>query len=203
MSTSSSSGFIPPHGGYKKLLSYQKSLIVYDGTVFFVKRWLPKYGDRTVDQMVQAARSGKQNICEGSAASATSKQMEIKLTNVARASQEELEEDYRDFLRSHALREWPTEHRYSRHLRSLNRIPGATYETFRKGIESHDPEIAANVMLGLVRVTLYLLKRQIAALEKDFLHHGGLRERMTKARLDTRTQQQEEHHRKDTKTHQN
>jgi four helix bundle protein len=82
--------FIPSHGGYEKLLSYQKSLIVYDGTVFFVRKWLPKYGDRTVDQMVQAARSGKQNIVEGSVASGTSKETEIKLTNVARASQEEL-----------------------------------------------------------------------------------------------------------------
>ena len=195
----SADGFIPPNGGYEQLLSYQKALIVYDGTVFFVKRWLPKYGDRTVDQMVQAARSGKQNIREGSIASATSKQSEIHLTNVARGSQEELEEDYKDFLRTRGLHEWPEEHRYSQRLRALNRTPGTTCETFRKGIESENPEIAANVLLGLVRVTMYLLKRQVAALEKDFLENGGIRERMTKARLKARERQQEEESRKDGK----
>ena len=192
-------GFIPPHGGYEQLLSYQKALVVFDGTVFFVKRWLPKYGDRTVDQMVQAARSGKQNIREGSIASATSKQTEIHLTNVARGSQEELEEDYKDFLRTRGLKEWSEEHRYSQRLRALNRTPGANYGTFRKGIESDDPEIAANVLLGLVRVTMYLLKRQVAALEQDFLKNGGIRERMTKARLKSRERQQEDERRKDEK----
>ena len=93
------SGFIPAHGGYRDLLSYRKSLIVYDATVQFCKRFLDKR-DRTVDQMVQAARSGKQNIIEGSMASGTSKETEIKLMNVARASLEELLEDYRDFLRT-------------------------------------------------------------------------------------------------------
>src|SRR5271157_6020557 len=91
-------GFIPLHGGYQKLLSYQKSEIVYDGTVYFCKRFFKKY-DRTIDQMVQAARSGKQNIAEASMASGTSKETEIKLTNIARASLEELLADYRDFLR--------------------------------------------------------------------------------------------------------
>lgn len=189
MAAPSNDGFIPPHGGYGSLLSYQKALVVYDGTYYFTKRWLPKYGDRTVDQMIQAARSGKQNIVEGSAASATSKEMEIKLTNVAKSSQEELEEDYQDFLRTRGLQEWPATHRYSQRLRALNRTPGANYETFRKGIESEDPEIAANILLGLVRVTKYLLSRQVAALERDFLMHGGLRERMTQARLKTRENQ--------------
>ncbi len=96
-------GFIPPHGGYQDLLSYQKSVIVYDVTVKFCSRFLGKF-DRTVDQMVQAARSGKQNIIEGSMASGTSKQTEIKLTNVARASLEELLEDYRDYLRTNDAR---------------------------------------------------------------------------------------------------
>ena len=101
MSSSSSvspTGFIPKHGGYEQLKSYQKALIVYRGTVQFVKKWVPR-GSRTCDQMVQAARSGKQNILEGSLASATSKQSEIHLTNVARASLGELKEDYEDFLR--------------------------------------------------------------------------------------------------------
>ena len=81
--------FIPPHGGYEQLLSYQKALVVFDGTVFFVKKWLPRMGDRTVDQMVQAARSGKQNIVEGSIASAMSKQKEIDLTNTELSKLEE------------------------------------------------------------------------------------------------------------------
>jgi four helix bundle protein len=111
-------------------------LIVFDGTVFFTKKWLPKYGDRTVDQMVQAARSGKQNIVEGSDASGTSKEMEIKLTNVARHSQGELKEDYQDFLRTRGWEEWPATHRYARRLCELNRLPGAIHADFQKGIES-------------------------------------------------------------------
>lgn len=109
--------------------------------------------------------------------------MEIKLTNVARASLAELEEDYQDFLRTRGLFEWPPEHPYSRRLRGLNRTPNATYATFRRGIENSDPGIAANVILGLVRVTNYLLDRQLCALEQAFLTEGGLRERMTRARL--------------------
>jgi len=175
-------GFIPAHGGYRKLRSYQKAQIVFDATVFFCRRFLDKR-DRTVDQMVQAARSGKQNIVEASQASGTSKEMEIKLTNVARASLAELEEDYQDFLRTRRLLEWPPEHAYSRRLRALNRTPDATYETFQKGVENPDPEIAANVILGLIRATNYLLDRQLATLEQAFLKEGGLRERMTRARL--------------------
>lgn len=180
-----SEGFIPPHGGYRKLLSYQKAEIVYDATVFFCDRFIDRRS-RTHDQMVQAARSGKQNIVEGSQASGTSKESEIKLTNVARASFEELLADYHDFLRTRGLEEWPKEHRYARHLRTLNRIPGATYETFRRGIESLDPGIAANVIIGLIRVTAYLLDQQIRHLERSFLKEGGLRERMTRARLEQR-----------------
>ena len=109
--------FIPPHGGYRNLLSYRKAEIVYDATVYFCSRFLDKR-DRTYDQMIQAARSGKQNIVEGSMASATSKEMEIKLTNVARASLEELLTDYRDFLRTRRLAEWPKDHRYARRCAS-------------------------------------------------------------------------------------
>lgn len=181
--------FIPPHGGYEKLLSYQKALIVFDGTVFFVKRWLPKFGDRTVDQMVQAARSGKQNIVEGSIASAMSKQKEIELTNWAKASQEELKEDYQDFLRTRKLQVWPEAHRYAKRLAELCRQKYTCYADFQRGIESDEPEIAANVLLGLTKVTIYLLKRQIESLERTFLQEGGIRERMTAARLRTREQQ--------------
>jgi len=123
--------FIPPHGGYKRLLSYQKAEIVYLATVHFCDRFIDKRS-RTHDQMVQAARSGKQNIVEGSLAAGTSKETEIKLTNVARASLEELLEDYRDFLRTHGSGEWPKTHPYVRRLRTLNRIPDASYETFKK-----------------------------------------------------------------------
>ncbi len=181
-------GFIPPHGGYKNLLSYQKSEIVYDATVNFCDRFIDKRS-RTHDQMVQAARSGKQNIVEGSMASATSKETEIKLTNVARASLEELLTDYRDFLRTRGLEEWPAEHAYALRLRKLNQIPDATYETFRKGIEHSDPAIVANVIIGLIRVTTYLLSRQLRQLEKAFVEEGGLRERMTRARLQERQKQ--------------
>lgn len=175
-------GFIPPHGGYQNLLSYQKAEIVYDATVYFCRRFL-KERDRTYDQMIQAARSGKQNIIEGSMASGTSKETEIKLTNVARASLEELLADYRDYLRTHNLQEWERDHPYSRRLRELNRIPNAAYETFRKGIENLDPSICVNVIMGLIQVTNYLLDQQIRQLEKDFIHKGGIREQMTKARL--------------------
>jgi len=177
--------FIPPHGGYKKLLSYQKAEIVYDATVYFTNRFYQKK-DRTIDQMVQAARSGKQNIAEASLASGTSKEMEIKLTNVARASQEELLIDYQDFLRVRGLVEWSKDHAYAKRLRDLNRQMSADYMTFQKGIENENPEICANVIIGLIKVTNYLLDQQIRRLEQDFLKEGGLRERMTRARLASR-----------------
>ncbi len=181
-------GFIPPHGGYQDLLSFQKARIVYDGTVWFCKHYLEKR-DRTYDQMIQAARSGKQNILEGSQASGTSKSFEIKLTNVARASLEELLEDYRDYLRVRGLDEWTKEHPYTVRLRQLNRQPNANYETFKKAIEHSDPAIAANAMIGLIKLTNYLLDQQIRQLEKAFLEEGGLRERMTRARLTERAKQ--------------
>lgn len=182
-------GFIPAHGGYQNLLSFQKAQIVYDATVYFCQRFLDKR-DRTYDQMVQAARSGKQNIVEGSQVSGTSKEMELKLTNVARASLEELLTDYRDFLRLRVLTEWNADHPHAQRLRQLNRTPGANYETFRKGIEHDDPAICANVIIGLIKVTNFLLDRQIRALEQVFLRDGGLREAMTRARLSHRAQQQ-------------
>ena len=181
-------GFIPPHGGYANLLSYQKAEIVFDATVYFCRRFLNQR-DRTYDQMIQAARSGKQNIIEGSQASGTSKETEIKLTNVARASLEELLADYRDFLRVKGLQKWDKNHSYTKRLRELNRLPEATYETFRKGIEHENPEISANVMVGLIKVTCYLLDHQIKQLEKNFLEQGGFRETMTRARIDRRADQ--------------
>ena len=181
-------GFIPPHGGYEDLLAYQRALVVYDATVYFCNRFLNRR-DRTFDQMVQAARSGKQNILEGSDASGTSKEAEIKLTGVAKASQTELLEDYRDFMRTRRIEEWPATHPYALRLRRLCRTPGANYETFKKGIEHPDPAICANVIAGLVKVT-HLLDRLLHRLEQDFLREGGLRERMTRARLAARASQQ-------------
>jgi four helix bundle suffix protein len=149
--------------------------------------FLKKY-DRTIDQMVQGARSGKQNIVEASMASGTSKEMEIKLTNVARASLEELKIDYQDFLRSNKCEIWNKNHRYTLRFREINRTPEATYETYRKAIEHKQPEISANSMICLINIVSYLLSRQIKSLETTFLNEGGLRERMTKARIDKRNQ---------------
>lgn len=182
----STEGFIPTHGGYRNLFSYQKAEIIYDGTVYFTNRFFNKY-DRTVGQMVQAARSGKQNIAEGSMASATSKETEIKLTNVARASLEELQIDYEDFLRTNKLPIWDKEHKLVARLRELNKnTPKPTYETFVKAIEHESPEICANTMITLIKITTYLLKQQIKQLETAFIKEGGIRERMTKARIDER-----------------
>ena len=184
-------GFIPLHGGYKNLITYQKAEIIYDGTIYFTKRFFGKY-DRTIEQMVQAARSGKQNIVEASMASGTSKEMEIKLTNVARASLEELLIDYEDFLRTNKLPKWDKEHHLVARLRELNKIPNATYDTFKKGIENESPEICANVMIGLIKVVSYLLSKQIKAQEEAFIQEGGLKERMTKARLAIRNKDKNE-----------
>jgi four helix bundle suffix protein len=179
-------GFIPTHGGYRNLFSYQKAEIIYDGTVYFTKRFFNRY-DRTIGQMVQAARSGKQNIAEASMASATSKETEIKLTNVARASLEELQIDYEDFLRTQKLPLWDKEHKLVARLRELNKsTPKPTYETFKKAIEHESPEICANTMITLIKICTYLLKQQIKQLEIAFVKEGGLRERMFRARIDER-----------------
>lgn len=178
-------GFIPKHGGYRNLLTYQKAEIIYDGTVYFCNRFFHKY-DRTVGQMVQAARSGKQNIAEASMASGTSKSTEIKLTNVVRASLEELLIDYEDFVRTRKLTKWNRSHRYSKRFDELNRTPNANYNTFKKAIENSNPEICANIMWCLINVTTYLLRRQLSTLEREFLEEGGIRERMFKARVNRR-----------------
>ncbi|WP_300600000.1 four helix bundle suffix domain-containing protein [Niabella sp.] len=181
-------GFIPVHGGYRKLITFQKAEIIYDGTVFFTGRYFKKY-DRTIDQMVQAARSGKQNIAEASIASATSKETELKLTNVARASLEELLLDYEDFLRTHRLPQWDRSHPFSRRFDQLNQTPDANYDTFKKAIEHEEPEISANVLRCLVKIAIYLLGKQVTALEHAFIFEGGLRERMTQARLQKRNRE--------------
>ncbi len=187
MATPQPSGFIPPHGNYQELLSYQKAEVVYDVTYRFCQRFLSK-GDRTNDQMVQAARSGKQNIAEASTASGTSKEMEIKLTNVARASLEELLADYRDFLRVRDLRLWDKNSKEAQFVRKLGRRSHVTYETYRHFCETRPAEVVANIAICLIHQTNYLLDRQIRRLEQDFVKLGGLRERMTRARLQYRNQ---------------
>jgi four helix bundle suffix protein len=178
--------FIPPHGGYEDLLSFQKARIVYDGTVRFCERFLQRR-DRTVDQMVQAARSGKQNILEGSQASGTSKEAEIKLINVARASLEELLEDYRDFLRVRGLVLWEKESKEARFVRRLGSQKNRSYEAYATYIETRPAEIVANILICLIHQTNYLPDQQLRQLEKAFLEEGGLRERMTRARLSHRS----------------
>ena len=124
-------------------------------------------------------------------ASATSKEMEIELTNVARASLEEFQIDYEDFLRSRSLPIWEKSHRFVTRLRELNRnTPNPDYDTFRKAIEHENPEICANAMITLIKITTYLLKQQIKHLEAAFLREGGLRERMTKARINRRNREE-------------
>jgi len=139
--------------------------------------------------MVQAARSGKQNIVEGSKASGTSKETEIKLTNVARASLEELLEDYRDFLRVRDLTIWDKDSREARYVRKLGSKPDTTYETYREFCETRSAEVVANIGVCLIHQANYLLDQQIRRLEEDFLKDGGLRERMTRARLQARDKQ--------------
>ena len=178
-------GFIPPHGGYQKLLSYQKAEIVYDATVFFCDRYIDRRS-RTHDQMVQAARSGKQNIIEGSMASGTSKESEIKLTNVARASLEELLADYRDYLRTRKLMLWDKNDTHAQAVRKLGYGTHVSYPTYASHIEHANPETAANTIICLIHQANYLLDQQLRSLEEAFLKEGGLRERMTRARLEAR-----------------
>jgi four helix bundle suffix protein len=180
--------FIPPHGNYRALLSYQKAEVIYDLTYRFCQRFLSR-GDRTIDQMVQAARSGKQNIVEGCKASGTSKETEIKLTNVARASLDELLEDHRDFLRVRDFAVWDKDSKDAHYVRKLGSKTNVTYETYREFVETRPPEVVANIAICLIHQANYLLDHQIKRLEQDFLKEGGLRERMTRARLQAREQQ--------------
>jgi four helix bundle suffix protein len=174
--------FLPNHGEYAELLSFQKAEVVYDVTFRFAHKYLAK-GDRTIDQMIQSARSGKKNILEGAKAAKTSKETEIKLTNVARASLEELLDDYRDFLRARELTTWPKDSREAEYVRKLGRKKPQSYEIYRDFVESRPAEVVANIAICLIHQANYLLDRQIRALERDFLKEGGLRERMTRARL--------------------
>jgi len=184
----SKEGFLPKHGNYRELKAFQKAEVVYDITVRFARKYLGR-GDRTVDQMVQAARSGKKNLLEGSKAAKTSKEMEIKLTNVARASLEELLDDYLDYLRSRDLAIWGKGSKEALYVRHLGTKQPQTFELYREIFETRPPDVVANIAICLINQANYLIDRQIARLEKDFLEQGGLRERMTRARLEQRAKQ--------------
>ncbi len=169
---------MPSHGGYRKLRSYQVALAVYDATVIFCDRFIERRS-RTHDQMVQAARSGVRNIAEGSTASGTSKKTELKLTNVARASLEELMGDYEDYLRQHRLSVWEKE------------SPEALAVRKRDGFDplelrSASAEVAANTLLCLINQASYLLRRQLERLDRDFREQGGFTERLYSARTEAR-----------------
>lgn len=172
-------------GDYQTLLSYQKSEVIYEITYRFCQRFLSR-GDRTMDQMVQAARSGKQNIIEGSKAAATSTETEIKLTNVARASLEELLEDYRDFLRVRDLAAWDKQSREAHYVRNLGLARPLTFAVFREFVETRPAGVVANIAICLIHQENYLIDHQLNGLENAFLQAGGLRERMTRARLQAR-----------------
>jgi len=193
---------IPKHGGYRKLKSFQIAQLVYDVTARFCERYIDKKS-RTHDQMVQAARSGVQNIAEGSQASGTSKKMELKLTNVARASLEELRLDYEDFLRQRGLPLWAPEDprrkalvarrcataeevaRWVKEIHGQDGLDGPSMKSI-SSTRSGYPELAANAALVLIGVAVALLDRQIKAQAEAFAAEGGFTERLYRLRQQRR-----------------
>jgi restriction system protein len=178
---------IPPHGGYRNLKSYQTAETVYDATVVFCDRFIDKRS-RTHDQMVQAARSGVQNIAEGSMASATSKKTELKLTGVARASLEELLLDFQAFLRQRGLRVWakdsPEALAVRKKYQSDKSDRSDTSDPY--SVKAASPEVAANRLICLINQASYLLGRQLQRLEQQFLKEGGFTERLYRVRSQLR-----------------
>ncbi len=173
---------IPPHGGYRSLKSFQAATLIYDLTVEFCRAFVKE--PRMRDQMVQAGRSGRQNIAEGSQASGTSKKTEIKLVNVARASLEELLTDYEDFLRQRNLRLWDKDSAEARTVRALAYRSDKSYRTYQTYLEN--PEAAANMILCLIHQANYLLDQQLKSLEQEFLEKGGFTEKLYQARKQQR-----------------
>lgn len=176
---------------WEKLFFYQKTVVLYQMTYVFCKRFLPRHGDRTVDQMIQAARSGKQNIVEGCADGVTSTEMELKLLNVARASLKELKEDYLDYIRSRSLVLWDKKHpRYDgllKFCRQRNKLE--EYEPF---FEKWTDEELANCANTLCHMVDKMIATHLKNKETDFTENGGIRERMTAARLGRRKTPNEE-----------
>ena len=173
---------------WKDLWFYQKTVVLYQMTYVFTKRFLPTYGDRTVDQMVQAARSGKQNIVEGSADGVTSTELELKLLNVARASIQELLEDYEDYIISHKLVKWTKEHPRFNGLLSYCRCHNllSDYEPY---FNKWTSEEMCNIGISLCRMVDKMLMTYQKRKETEFIKEGGIRERMTAARLNYRNNQ--------------
>lgn len=167
---------IPNRGNYKHLLSYQKSDVIFQITYYFCNKYIA-YGDRTKDQMIQAARSGKQNIIEGCSASATSSKTEIKLINVAKASLKELLEDYEDYLKTHGKSQWDKGSIEYEAMRRLGREHNDA-QFFMTLIESRPPETIANMAIILINQADYLLFKQLERLSEDFITKGGFSERM-------------------------
>jgi four helix bundle suffix protein len=196
-----------PSGGYRKLRSFQAATVIYDGTVSFCDRFVDKRS-RTHDQMVQAARSGRQNIAEGSRAAATSSQTELRLVNVARASLDELLLDYEDYLRQHGLPQWSKDDPHAQAVREVGRrhhdstdrtdptdrsVPSdeAVQSPYVAWLNHKDPAVVANAIICLIHQANYLLDQQIAALERQFINEGGYSERLAAARLEHRRAQPE------------
>ena len=176
---------------WERLYFYQKTVVLYQMTYVFCKRFLPKHGDRTVDQMVQAARSGKQNIVEGCADGVTSTEMELKLLNVARGSIKELKEDYLDYIRSRGLALWNAKHPRYDGLLNFCRTHNAL-EEYEPFFDKWTDEELANCANTLCHMVDRMLTTHLAKKEADFTENGGIRERMTAARLGRRRTQNEE-----------
>ncbi len=176
---------IRAHGGYRELKSFQMSEIVFDATVKFCERFVDRFS-RTTDQMVQAARSGRQNIAEGSQASGTSSKTELKLVSVARASLEELLLDYEDFLRQRELKKWEKDSKEALFVRKLGKQEDRSYTTYKTYFETRGAEICANIIICLIHQTNYLLDQQLKALEAGFLEEGGFTERLYHSRRKNR-----------------
>jgi four helix bundle suffix protein len=183
---------IPPRGDYRTLLFFQKAEVVYDITFRFAHKHLAK-GDRTIDQMIQAARSGKKNILEGSKAGRTSKDIEIFLTGVGRSSLEELLDDYLDYLRARDLPVWDKDSKESLFVRQIGRKTPQSFEIYREFVETRPPEVIANIAICLIHQTNYLIDQQLLRLEKEFIEQGGLKERMTRVRLEYRRKNANKH----------
>lgn len=187
MSDNRRSRLISPHGGYRKLRSFQTAQLVYDATVIFCGRFVDQRS-RTHDQMIQAARSGVQNIAEGSMASATSRKMELKLTGVARASLEELLLDYQDFLRQRGFRLWAKDSSEALAVRGKYRSDRSDQSDRSDpyNLTTASAEAAANTIICLINQASFLLGRQLQQLERVFLEEGGFTERLHRERSRSR-----------------
>ena len=176
--------FLPQHGHYRNLRVYQVTEIIYDITYHFTQHYLEK-GDRTVDQMIQAARSGKQNISEGNQAAAISSETEIKLTNVAKASLEELLNDYEDYLRVRNLPQWDVRHPRYEKMRQYARSR-QIQQDYAANIQRMNDEELANLCITLIHQATYMLHKLLATMQTRFVTEGGIKERMYQTRLNYR-----------------